>query len=352
MRYTVGIGRYFGIPVRVHATFPLVLVLYAAEAGRTGSWRAALEGAALVLSVFACVVLHELGHSVQVRKYGIRVRDIILFPIGGVARAESIPEKPQHEIAVAIAGPIVNFVIAGVLFGLLALNHSPPHADGFFVNLAWVNLMLGVFNLIPAYPMDGGRILRGVLAMRMPYLAATRRARDVGQLVALVFVVAAFVDTAFIMLALIAVFVFVGGMLEERMVSARVHLAGKRVGDVIDPLAPVFAATDRVEDIKARMGAAGVGAYALAAESGSLAGVVATSDVLKAVRDGRAADPLGAIARYDFPVAEAGAEAARVYAYLRDARKPFAAIVDGDRFVGLFHADEALRTVPPGAAVP
>ena len=107
MRHTVGLGRYFGIPVRVHATFPVVLLLYAALAGRSGSWRDALEGAALVLAVFGCVVLHELGHCVQVRRYGIRVRDITLFPIGGVARAESLPESPRQEIAVAIAGPIV-----------------------------------------------------------------------------------------------------------------------------------------------------------------------------------------------------------------------------------------------------
>ncbi len=352
MRYTVGLGRYFGIPVRVHATFPFILLLYAVLAGRTGSWRDALEGAALVLAVFGCVVLHELGHCVQVRRYGIRVRDITLFPIGGVARAESLPESPRQEIAVAIAGPIVNFVIAGLLFGALALTGSPPHGEGFLVDLAWVNLVLGVFNLIPAYPMDGGRILRGALATRMPYLAATRRARDVGQLVALVFVVTAFVDTAFIMLALIAVFVFVGGMLEERMISMRVRLAGKCVGDVVDVAAPVFAASDRVETIATHMGSESAAAYALAAESGSLAGVVVTSDVLRAVRDGRYAEPLGAIARYDFPVAEAAAEATRVYKYLHDARKPFAAIVDGDRFVGLFHADETLRDFPRGVAIP
>jgi Zn-dependent protease/CBS domain-containing protein len=325
--------------------------LYAAVAGLTGSWKAALEGAALVLAVFGCVVLHELGHSVQVRRYGIRVRDIILFPIGGVARAESIPERPRHEIAVAVAGPVVNFGIAGGLFALLALTGSPPHAEGFLVDLAWVNLALGAFNLVPAYPMDGGRILRGALATRMPYLSATRRARDVGQLVALVFIVTAFVDTAFIMLALIAVFVFAGGMLEERMISTRLRLAGKSAGDVVDPDAPVFAATDRVETVATRMGTAGAGAYAVAAESGSLAGVIVTSDVLRAARDGRFAEPVGAIARYDFPVAEARAEATRVYSYLREARKPFAAIVDGDRFIGLFHADETLCDFPRGASV-
>jgi stage IV sporulation protein FB len=352
MRYTAGIGTYFGIPVRVHATFPLILVLYAAVAGWAGSWTDALRAVALVLAVFTCVVLHEFGHSLQVRRYGVKVRDIVLFPIGGVARAESIPENPRHEIAVAIAGPVVNFVIAGLLFGALAVAGTPPHGEGFFVDLAWVNLVLGVFNLVPAFPMDGGRILRGALSLRMPYLSATRRARDVGQLLALVFLAAAFVDASFVMLAVIAAFVFVGGMYEERMVSARLRLAGKSVGELADSTAHVFAAADRIDTAAARIGVGAAPAYAIAADSGSLSGVVVTADVLGAVRAGRAAEPLSSIARVDFPVAEAATEATRVYRHLRDARQPFAAVVQGDRFLGLFHADETLRDFPRGVNLP
>ncbi|MDH4036854.1 MAG: site-2 protease family protein [Candidatus Krumholzibacteria bacterium] len=337
MRYTLGLVKLFGIPVRVHATFPLVLVLYAAEAGRSGSARDALLAALLVLLVFGCVVLHELGHSLMARRYGIRVRDIVLFPIGGVARAESIPEDPRQEIAVAIAGPIVNFAIAGVLFALLAARGVPPHGGGFFVDLAWVNLALGVFNLIPAFPMDGGRILRGMLSLRVPYLEATRRARGVGQLIALGFATLALVNTSFIMLALIAVFVFAGGMMEERAVSTRLRLGGRSVGDLTDASAPVFALDDAVGVVVDR--ADGRPAFAVAGESGSLAGVVSVADLLHAVRDGRAGDALSTIARSDFPVTEASTEASRVYRYLKEERKPFAAVVEGDRFLGLFHAD-------------
>jgi Zn-dependent protease len=344
MRYTLGVGSLFGIPVRVHATFPLVLVLYAAEAGRTGSARDALLGAALVLCVFACVVLHELGHSLVVRRYGIRVRDIVLFPIGGVARAESIPEDPRQEMAVAIAGPIVNFVIAGVLFGVLAAHGIPPDGSGFLVDLAWVNLVLGVFNLVPAFPMDGGRILRGALSLRMPYLAATRRARDTGQLIALGFATLAFVNVSFIMLGLIAVFVFAGGMMEERLVRTRVRLGDHTVGDLADTGAPVFALTDPVAAAAGH--ARGRPAFAVAAASGSLAGVVTTSDLLRAVREGRATDELITIARSDFPVAEAGTAATTVYRYLTENHVPFAAVVDGDRFVGLFHAEETPALQP------
>jgi len=346
MRYTAGIGTYAGIPVRIHATFPLVLVIYALIAATTGGWRDGLDAAILVLSVFLCVVLHEFGHCLQIKRYGIRVRDIVLFPIGGVARAEAIPEKARQEIAVAIAGPIVNFVIAGALFGGLALSGIPLHGDGYLVTLAGVNVGLGLFNLIPAFPMDGGRILRGLLHLRMPHLAATRRARDVGQILALGFVVIAFLDTTFIMLAVVAAFVFVGGMYEERTVALRLRLNGRRAGDLADTTRQVFAATERIDAVFPHLHTGAAPAYAIAAESGSLAGVVVTADVLCAVRTGQATQPLASIARYDFPVAEASTEAARVYRHLREQNQPFAAVVEGDRFIGLFHTDENLADFP------
>ncbi len=337
MNTTVGIGRYFGIPLRVHVTFPLVLLLYAGDAWRTGTAADAMHAMALVLAVFVCVVLHEFGHCLQARKYGIRFRDIVLLPIGGLARAESLPEEPRHEIMVALAGPAVNFVIAALLFGGLAIAGVAPHAEGFWVDLAWANLGLGVFNLTPAFPMDGGRVLRGLLATRMPYLDATRRARDVGQVVALGFATIAFLDFSFAMLAVIAVLVFIGGTLEERVVRSRVLLDGRRVGDLTDGSAPVLSIVDRVEAVSKSSVARNAPAFAVAGESGALAGVVATSDVLRALRDGRAGDELGSIARRDFPVADASTEASRVYQHLRESNRTYAAIVDGDRFVGLFH---------------
>lgn len=338
MRYTVGMGRIFGIPLRIHATFPVILILYAAEAWRTGTAADALRGAALVLCVFACVVLHELGHSLVVRRYGIRVRDIVLFPIGGVARADSIPEDPWQEILVAIAGPAVNFTIVAVLTPILFFRHVSFSDDNFLVDLTLVNMLLGLFNLIPAFPMDGGRILRGALALRMPYLSATRRARDVGQFIALGFATLAFMNPSLIMLGLIAMFVFAGGMIEERIVHRRVRLTGRRVGDLADAGAPVLAWTDPVESAVAHLGRSPV--LAVAGESGSLAGVIEASDVLDAVREGRAGEPLGAIARFDFPVADAGTEADRVYRHLDDTHASFAAVVQGDRFIGLFHKDD------------
>jgi len=222
MRNTLKFGSFFGIPVRIHFTFPLILVAFGVEAWIRGGWTDAVWAVLLILAVFVCVVLHELGHSLQVRRYGIQVRDIVLLPIGGMARADKIPEKPRQEIIVAISGPLVNFVLALLLYAIVSVRGGIWDGENdFLVNLLFINIVLGVFNLIPAFPMDGGRILRGFLATRMHYLDATRHAKNVGQIIAILFVLIGFVDTHFIMLPLVAVFVFFGAMAEEKMVIRR-----------------------------------------------------------------------------------------------------------------------------------
>ncbi len=240
MRNTLKFASFFGIPVRIHFTFPLILVAFGVEAGLRGGWVDAAWAVLLVLAVFVCVVLHELGHSLQVRRYGIVVRDIILLPIGGMARAERIPDDPKQEIVVAISGPLVNFVLALMLFTVLMIRREPlTFENDFLVNLLFINIALGTFNLIPAFPMDGGRILRGLLATKMDYLRATRFAKNVGQIIAVLFVIIGFVDTSFIMLPLIAVFIFFGAMTEEKMVRVKLNLDGKRARDFILRDAPI-----------------------------------------------------------------------------------------------------------------
>jgi hypothetical protein len=161
-------------------------------------------------------------------------------------------------------------------------------------------------------------------------------------------VVGAFIDTTFIMLAVVATFVFAGGMFEERAVAARMRLHGRRAVDLADTASTVFAATDRIDAVFPCVGASAAPAYAIAAESGALAGVVVTADLLGAVRSGHSSQPLSSIARYNFPVAESGTEAVRVYRHLLEQNQSFAAVVEGDRFIGLFHADENLRDFPRG----
>jgi len=222
MRYTVGAGTYFGIPVRIHWTFPLVLAALGAEARIAGTWADAVRVVGLVAAVFLCVILHEFGHGLAARRYGIEVRDIVLLPIGGMARAERIPERPLEEIVVALAGPAVNFALAALLLVAVVLVGAPATVGAHpLSDLLVVNLVLGTFNLTPAYPMDGGRVLRALLALRLPYLRATVVARAVGQAIAQAFIVIGFVDLSFAVLPLIALFIFAGAAREEQMIRAR-----------------------------------------------------------------------------------------------------------------------------------
>lgn len=224
-------GRVAGIVVQVHWTFVLLIgwvVLMHTRAG--GGLGDALRGVALLLAVFACVVMHEFGHALTARRYGIPTRDITLLPIGGVARLARMPEDPRQELLVASAGPAVNVVLAGMIAGVLAVTgrHVPVtgvtlFGSRFLEQLMWINVVLVVFNLLPAFPMDGGRILRGALALKLPYLKATRWAAAAGQTIAVALGFAG-IMTASPFMVLIALFVFSGARSEARMVEARYRL--------------------------------------------------------------------------------------------------------------------------------
>jgi Zn-dependent protease/predicted transcriptional regulator len=227
MRWSWRIGTIAGIGVYMHATFLLLILfilgLYLHE-GRT--LEGALAGTLFILVIFGCIVLHELGHALTARKYGIRTRDITLLPIGGLARLERMPDVPIQELWVALAGPAVNAVIAGGLYLGAFVAGISPHvqpfhwAGGSFLNrLMVVNLWLLGFNLIPAFPMDGGRVLRAILATRMEYTRATVLASRIGQAIAYVFgFVGLFTDP---FLLFIALFVWMGA--EQEAAVAQVH---------------------------------------------------------------------------------------------------------------------------------
>ncbi|HYN00277.1 MAG TPA: site-2 protease family protein, partial [Aestuariivirgaceae bacterium] len=191
MTWSFSLGRIAGTEVRVHFTFLLLVAWYGIAAGLRGGQTAAIGAVVFILAVFACVLAHEFGHVLTARRYGINTRDITLLPIGGVANIERMPDRPGQELVIAIAGPAVNVVIAIVLIVLFGLSFTPERiADieqgrlDFVTRLASVNIALVLFNLLPAFPMDGGRVLRALLAMRLGRLRATRIAAMIGQIVA------------------------------------------------------------------------------------------------------------------------------------------------------------------------
>ncbi|MDQ3942137.1 MAG: site-2 protease family protein [Actinomycetota bacterium] len=237
------IGRAFGIDIKVHWTFFLLLAFFA-FAGYQGSGNpvGALVTTAVIVALFFCVLLHEFGHSLVAQRLGLEIPDITLLPIGGLARLKRLPDKPVDEVKIAITGPLVNVVLAPIFFGvafLLGANLLSPvnilegagSVGEVFVYLGYINIALAVFNLIPAFPMDGGRVLRGLLATRMGPVRATDVAAAVGQFFALVFFLVGLFSNLF--LALIAVFIFFGANGEAQMVRQRELMRGLSVSDVM-----------------------------------------------------------------------------------------------------------------------
>ena len=232
MKWSIRIGRFSGIDVYMHVTFLLLISWVALVHWRQGhSIAAAVAGVIFILTVFLCVVLHEFGHALTARRYGIKTRDIILLPIGGVARLERLPTHPLQELWVALAGPAVNVVIAAGLFIWLRFTASfeplqslTLTAGPFLERIMAVNLFLVIFNMIPAFPMDGGRVLRAILATRKEYGRATQIAASIGQGIAVCF---GFIGLFYNPLLLfIALFVWIGAAQEASTAQMQAAIGG------------------------------------------------------------------------------------------------------------------------------
>lgn len=232
MKWSWRIGRVGGVDLRIHATFVILLAWWALIYYRgTGTASGAARGLLFTLALFGSVLLHELGHAFAARRFGVATLDITLLPIGGVSRLESMPREPKQELVIALAGPAVTLAIVIVLAVVLRLLGLPATLDSesvartgggsFLVQLMWVNGWLLAFNLLPAFPMDGGRVLRAALALRKDYVRATDLAVRVGHAFALVFGVVGFFYNPF--LVLIALFVWIGATAES--MAAREHSA-------------------------------------------------------------------------------------------------------------------------------
>ncbi len=270
---------------------------------------AVVQGLVFILALFACVILHELGHALTARRFGVRTRDIILLPIGGIARLESIPEEPRQELWVAIAGPAVNVVIAALLtVGIEVADSWVPieslSATGgsFFERLLLVNVFLVLFNLIPAFPMDGGRVLRALLAMRMDYVRATRTAASIGQALAFGFGFLGLLSSN-PFLVFIAFFVWIGASQEATMVQTKAALAGVSLERVMitdfQELSPSDSLGQAIE-----LTLAGSQKDFPVIEAQRLVGVLTQDRLLQALAQGGPGQPVDGSMERDFELAE------------------------------------------------
>ncbi|HYQ45695.1 MAG TPA: site-2 protease family protein [Polyangiaceae bacterium] len=256
MRWSFRVARIHGIDVRMHATFALTVIFFVLNLGAPHGLLGAAFGALVIGVLLACLVLHELCHTLVAQSLGVQVTEIMLLPIGGVARFANEPRRPLHELLIALSGPLANFLIA--LLSWLALDQSrialntndllsigEPSAIGLLRALFWANAIISLFNLLPALPMDGGRVFRVLLGLSLGRSRATQVAAAVGQLIAIVLLSIAF-KKDWAPLALVSMFVFIGAAQERAAVRAAELLSELRAGEVCDPNAVVFAPHEQV----------------------------------------------------------------------------------------------------------
>ncbi|NOU34310.1 MAG: site-2 protease family protein [Polyangiaceae bacterium] len=310
MRTSWKMGRVLGIDIFIHATFVLLLGWVAITTYlRQRNLHAMAAGVLFTLVIFASVLLHEMGHALTARRFGIKTRDITLLPIGGVARLERMPEKPGQELLVALAGPAVNVAIAlGILAVLLASGNplllGEPELGGvapFFSRLLWVNLSLAIFNLIPAFPMDGGRALRALLAYGGDYVQATRIAAKLGKGIALVFGILGLLYNP--ILAFIALFVWIGASSEAAGVEAKATLHSFPIQAAMRTDVRVLS-TENTLETAARFLLSGTQAnFPVLSEGGKLVGVLTRTNLVRGLSESGPEATVASAMDRDFAVA-------------------------------------------------
>jgi Zn-dependent protease/CBS domain-containing protein len=351
MGWSLSLGVINGTAVRVHITFLLFLAWIGFAAYARGGQAAAIQSIVYILLLFACVVLHEFGHVLAARRYGIRTPDITLLPIGGVARLERMPEHPRQELVVALAGPAVNVVIAAVLFllvGGVGGDEAPDLANpsaSLMERLLWVNLFLAAFNLIPAFPMDGGRVLRALLTYRLGYVRGTQIAANVGQGVAFLLGLLGLFGGN-VLLVFIALFVYLAAAAEAHVVQTRQIAQGLTIANVtmtalqsLRPDSPLGQAVDSLISTAQHE-------FPVLDAGGGLVGVLTRDELIHGLRENGPAGSVGDVMRTDIPALHHRRPLADAFALLCERRVP-AVFVTGpdDRFLGLVtceHVTEAL----------
>lgn len=334
------LGQLFGIRVYVHATFPLLtgwltFTYLLRGQGLSGT----LGRIALILLLFGCVVLHECGHALMARRFGIGTRDITLLPIGGVARLERMPRDPGQELWVALAGPAVNGALAAGLYllvrlfeGAAALANAQLIGSDLLVELTWANLFLAGFNLLPAFPMDGGRVLRALLAQRLEYVRATRMAARIGQMMALGFALLGLLANP--LLLFIALFVAMGAEAEARMAEAQAALGGLTVRHAMltrfatlapeEPLAR--AAQSLLSDSQRDFPVV---------DGDRVVGLLTRAALLTALRQRGTAAPVAAVMQTHPPTAAAESSLEETFQGMQRDGLSALPVVEGERLVGL-----------------
>lgn len=341
MGWSIRIARIAGIDVKIHVTFFVLLAWIGMVYYSTGGTEAALEGILFIVALFGCVLLHEFGHALMARLFGIPTPDITLLPIGGVARLQRMPDKPLQEILVALAGPAVNVVIAFILFAMHGSLHDPAAIEelaspklGLLPKLAVVNVWLVLFNLLPAFPMDGGRVLRAVLAMFMRYATATQIAARIGQGMAFLFGLAGLFGSP--MLLFIALFVYLAAAQESSHAQMKEAAQGLLVRDAMMTELTVIDATATLEEAIDALLRTGQHDFPVVDAGGTVIGILTRDDLISGFRNQGPTTPVTEVMHRNVPTIAAAAPLEHALRQMQECACPGLAAIDKyGRVVGL-----------------
>ncbi len=355
MSWSLPIFRIAGIQLRIHITFLLLIGWLAFGYYAQGGSAAALANVLLVLLLFVCVVLHEFGHAIAAKNFGINTPDITLLPIGGVARLQSMPEKPVQELIIALAGPLVNVVIALVLFVFVGLRVFPVQAtmegSDLLAQLLVVNVVLVLFNLLPAFPMDGGRVLRALLATRLSYARATQIAASIGQGCAFVFGFLGLFGNP--LLLFIALFVYMGASQEAALAQLRDISRGFPVSSAMVREFRTLAKNATLQEAVDALLATSQHDFPVMDESGNVAGVLTRHDLIAALRKDDPQIRVGDVMRRDIPVVTTGTRFEEAFRIMQECNCPAVPVLDGmKRLVGLLTPENVTELMMIHSAMP
>ena len=347
MQWSFKLGKIFGINFRIHITFLLLLIfIFMAGLPRRGA-EGALMGVLFVCAIFGCVLVHELGHSLIARRFGIEAKNITLLPIGGVSSIEEMPESPAQEIAISIVGPFINLVIAAALYlflgrwsGVVITTLYPASTQELFTALIGTNVILAVFNLIPAFPMDGGRVLRGILALKLDFYRATSTAVFIGQGFSLFFIFYGLFFNWW--LSLIGIFLLIGAGGEKQQVLLKTVLHGVRAKDVMAPDFHSLQMDDPVAKALEHIYHGCQEDFPVLGEKG-IAGVLTRMAILSAIHDRGTGVPVSEVMDRNFHYVDTETPLDEVYKYLRSHDKTTMPVLENDRLKGMLSLDGISR---------
>ncbi len=345
------VGKFAGIGVYIHPTFLILVVWLLFVYWSIGhNLATVVSGLVFTAALFVCVVLHEFGHALTARRYGIGTRSITLLPIGGVSSLERIPEEPKQEFYVALMGPVVSLGIAAVLLGVLMLAGRPialqqvlsTTSASFLARLMWANVILAVFNLLPAFPMDGGRIFRALLARYIGTPKATHIAAVTGHAIAVVFGLLGLYTNPFLLF--IALFVWIGASQEVAMADMKSALAGVPVSQVTVTELELLSASETLGRA-VELVLHGTQEDFPVIEGGRLVGILTNKDLLQGLSKEGAAGLVSEAMRRNCPSIDASASLQTAMEQLQSSGCQVLPVLDQDRLVGLFRAENLAEFV-------